>query len=417
LQDRPLRILYHHRIAASDGMRVHITEVVDALRARGHEILVVGPSAGKAEAAAGAESRFERLADRLRHWLPATAVEVLELLYNLAAYPRLAAAARAFKPDVLYERYNLFLLAGLWLRARLGLPMLLEINSPLAEERTALKQLRLQRLGRACQAALWRGADAALPVTRVLAGEVEKVRHPHAALQVVHNGANLRGRPSPVTPAEVRRRLGIPPTALVFGFAGFVRAWHRVDWALDALPDLPVEGHLVLVGDGPALASLNERASELGLGHRFHVVGRIPHHEVAVYMQAFDVALQTAAVSYASPLKLFEYMGLGLTIIAPDQPNIREVLQGGENAILFAPDDECSFRDGLRRLCVDESLRTRLGRNALRTIEERPFTWASNAARIEALARDLISRRAGRAEPSSAEPRRVSVSDSVQTIG
>ena len=46
--------------------------------------------------------------------------EILELLYNLSAYPRLAAAARAFKPDVLYERYNLFLLAGLWLRARRG---------------------------------------------------------------------------------------------------------------------------------------------------------------------------------------------------------------------------------------------------------------------------------------------------------
>jgi hypothetical protein len=44
-------------------------------------------------------------------------------------------------------------------------------------------------------------------------------------------------------------------------------------------------------------------------------------------MRAFDIALQTASVPYASPLKLFEYMALSRAVIAPDQPNIREVLE------------------------------------------------------------------------------------------
>ena len=57
---------------------------------------------------------------------------------------------------MLYERHNLFLLAGLWLRARRGLPMLLEVNAPLAEEQAALGQLQLRRLGELCQEALWR---------------------------------------------------------------------------------------------------------------------------------------------------------------------------------------------------------------------------------------------------------------------
>jgi hypothetical protein len=48
--------------------------------------------------------------------------------------------------------------------------MLLEINSPLAAERTALGQLRLAGVGEHCERALWRGADAVLPVTSVLAG-------------------------------------------------------------------------------------------------------------------------------------------------------------------------------------------------------------------------------------------------------
>jgi glycosyltransferase involved in cell wall biosynthesis len=89
-------------------------------------------------------------------------------------------------------------------------------------------------------------------------------------------------------------------------------------------------------------------------------------------------------------------MGLGRAIIAPDQPNIREVLTPGENALLFAPNDREAFRAALQRLCLDEALRARLGANALRTARDAPYTWAHNAARIEALGRELIRNRTGR---------------------
>jgi glycosyltransferase involved in cell wall biosynthesis len=146
----------------------------------------------------------------------------------------------------------------------------------------------------------------------------------------------------------------------------------------------------VIVGDGPALPQLAARAAELGLADRVHLPGRVAHDEVAGYMQLFDVALQTAAVAYASPLKLFEYMALGRAIIAPDQPNIREILTDGETAKLFSPASETSFRDALSRLCADATLRTRLGEAAERAVRETPYTWAHNAVRIEGLARALI---------------------------
>ena len=43
----------------------------------------------------------------------------------------LAAAAREFQPDLIYERYNLYLLADLMLKHRLRIPLLLEVNAPL----------------------------------------------------------------------------------------------------------------------------------------------------------------------------------------------------------------------------------------------------------------------------------------------
>ncbi len=387
---RRLRILYHHRIAASDGMRVHVTEVVSALREQGHLVRIVGPGGAAAEQGAGPGGPLERAADRLRQRLPSWAFEVLELAYNVPAYLRLARAARAFEPDVLYERHNLFLLAGLWLRARRGLPMLLEVNAPLAEERAALGQLQLRRLGELCQGALWRGADIVLPVTEVLAGLVRQAGVPASAIRVIPNGANPAHPHTDGHAAAIRKRLGLRPEALVLGFVGFVRPWHGVGWAVEAMADLPNSAHLVVVGDGPALPRLMARAIELGICERVHFVGRVEHDEVGAYMRAFDVALQTASVPYASPLKLFEYMALGRAVLAPDQPNIREVLLDGVNALLFDPACEAAFRSALARLCRDGQLRARLGAEAAATLRQRELTWAGNAERITGLARGLL---------------------------
>jgi glycosyltransferase involved in cell wall biosynthesis len=367
-----------------------VAGLVTALRGQGHLVKLVGPGGHEAEQAAGGPGRLELMADSLRRLLPRWAFELFELAYNVPAYARLSAAAREFKPDVIYERYNLFLLAGLWLRARRRTPMLLEVNSPLAAERAALGQLQLGAIGRSCERALWRGADVVLPVTQVLADIVGRTRPSAASLLVLPNGADLAAFPRGEVIEPVRERLGLASDVVVLGFVGFVRAWHGVGWALEALPHLPAQTHLMIVGDGPALLALQERAGQLGLAGRVHLVGRVQHDQVAGYMQAFDIALQTASVPYASPLKLFEYMALGLPVVAPDQPNIREVLDNGVNALLFDPDSQLSFRQTLMRLCGDTVLRAKLGQAARRTIQDHPFTWTHNAEQIARLALNLL---------------------------
>jgi glycosyltransferase involved in cell wall biosynthesis len=383
-----LRILYHHRTAAQDGMSVHIDRLVCALRARGHVVHVIGPGTNP-QGGAGQGSRLEMLADKARALLPAAAFEALELAYNVPAYRRLLREARAFGPDILYERNNLFLVAGLWLKRRLGVPMLLEINAPLAQERARFGNLALKSLARRAQRALWCGADAVLPVTKVLADMVVAVRGPRN-VHVIPNGADLDAMPAPGAAGAVRAAYGLDDK-VVLGFVGFVRPWHGMEWAIRALPRLAGDVHLLVVGDGPARAALEQEAAALGVAGRVHFAGRIAHGEISAYVQSFDIALQTRAVAYASPLKMFEYMALSRAIIAPDQPNLREILTPDRDGLLFDPADEGSFFSALQRLSADGALRARLGAAARRTVEQTPFTWAENARRVEALARDLLA--------------------------
>jgi len=381
-----MKILYHHRTLSRDGQSVHIDELVRALRDLGHEVCVVGP-AQHARASFGSDAG---IVAHLKKHVPGSVYELAELAYNLPAFWRLAKAYRTMKPDVLYERYSLFLLAGLWLRRLFGVPMLLEVNAPLAAERKRFDNLRLAGLADRAEAWVWRGADRALPVTGVLADHLRAKNVRAERLSVIPNGVGPEFLAPPPDTKAAQTALGIS-AKVVLGFVGFMRPWHGLDRVIDFIADAgPAAGlHLLLIGDGPARDDLAKQAAARGVSGQVTFTGVVDRSRIIEHIAAFDVALQPDVVSYASPLKLFEYMALGRAIIAPDTVNIREVIQDGENAVLFDPGDNDTFRQALSRLCQDGDLRKRLGQAARDTILNRGFTWARNAARVETMARDL----------------------------
>ena len=388
-----MKILYHHRTASKDGQAVHIEEMVHALRELGHEVLVVGPSGPDDTNGGGMGGGIgddKGWVSRLRRALPAAAYELLELGYSVVAYRRLAAAARRFQPDVLYERYNLFLLAGVMLRRRLGVPLLLEVNAPLVEERSRFGGLGLPRLAAWAESTAWRGADAVLPVTQVLGGHVSARGVPAHRITVIPNGINEAQFAAAPEPETAKRALRWEDS-LILGFTGFVRDWHGVDRVLRwmASPQAPTSAKLLMVGDGPARPELEALARELSLGERVRFTGVIDRQQIPAFVAAFDIALQPAVVSYASPLKLFEYLALGKAIVAPRVPNLEEVLRDGENAVLFAADQPGAFEQALSRLCADPTLRAQVAAGARASIALQGLTWRTNAQRVVALAQSL----------------------------
>jgi glycosyltransferase involved in cell wall biosynthesis len=373
-----MRILYSHRIQSRDGQSVHVEELIAAFQSLGHEVRVVGPSF-YAHSGFGGESRTVA---RLRRLLPGMLGEFAELAYNLPAYRKLAREAAEFKPDLIYERYNLYYLAGAMLARRTGLPYFLEVNAPLAEERSRYGGLKLQWLAHALERWVWRTASRVLPVTGVLKDMIAAADVPRDRISVVPNGVVL-DRYHPAPPAEEPR--------LLLGFVGFVRPWHGMDTVIraiaarDAAPDQQ-QLALTVIGDGPARAELEALADKLGIAARVQFTGLVDHALVPGLVGGFDIALQPRVVAYASPLKIFDYMAAGRAIVAPDQPNIREILEHERTALLFDPDAEGAMAEAVARLAGDAELRERLGAAARAELERRDFTWRGNAARIAAWA-------------------------------
>jgi glycosyltransferase involved in cell wall biosynthesis len=319
------------------------------------------------------------------------------LLYSLVAYIRLARKIKEFKPVGIYERYNLYLLAGVWAKRRFGLPLILEVNAPMAQERRKYGGLSWPTLADWVERYVWCNADIVVPVTRVLADYAVSVGVQSHRIVVIPNGIDLDNYQDLPSQDEAKHRLGLSGKTII-GFTGFVREWDRLDrvvrWLATARDGAGKDAHLLVIGDGPARATVEECARECGVHDRVTFTGIVARAQVPAMAMAFDIALQTALVPYASPLCLFEYMGLSKAIVAPDQPNHLELLTNGVNAILYDPQDERGIEKALESLCVNADLRQHLASNVSAIISEKGLTWMQHAAKVKRLFEESMQRTA-----------------------
>ena len=215
------------------------------------------------------------------------------------------------------------------------MPLLLEVNAPLAEERARFGGLRLRRLARWSENFVWRRAGRVLPVTEVLAGASAAAGVPRDRI----DGDPERHRARAISGTGGRRATR-DSEPLVLGFVGFVREWHGLDAVVRGIAGLARAGRPCRCwwwATGPARPGLEELAAELGIADRVRFTGLAAREAVPALIASFDIALQPASVPYASPLKVFEYMAAGRAIVAPDQPNLREVLEDGRTGAAVRP--------------------------------------------------------------------------------
>ncbi|MEC8512483.1 MAG: glycosyltransferase family 4 protein [Planctomycetota bacterium] len=388
-----MNILYHHRTQAEDGQAVHIRSLVRAFEGLGHGVREVAlvektgeadPARGETTAPGGADGEGRAFPWSLVGQVPRFVREVAEYAYTVPAARRLRAAIAEGRPDFIYERYAFGNAAGVKVARSEGIPLVLEVNSPMVLELSRTRGLSFPRHARRVETSIFKSADRVAVVTRVLGDMLVDMGVDPDRVFITPNGVHLDQFASPDREAA-RADLGIGHVdGPVLGFTGYYRDWHRLDLVIDGMKDDAALGHahLVLVGTGPVEEELRDRAVRRGVGQRVHFAGTRPHHRIPAILPAFDVGLVPAINPYASPLKLHEYMAAGVVPVAPDQPNLREVLTHGEDSLLFPPGDGAALNESLGRVAADASLRETLGAAARSAVTERDLTWEGNARRV-----------------------------------
>lgn len=118
--------------------------------------------------------------------------------------------------------------------------------------------------------------------------------------------------------------------------------------------------------------------------------GAIPHSEVPEYLAACDILVssQIPIVEgfdyHQSPVKIFEYMAMGKSIIASNLEQIGRILKDEETTLFVEPGNINQLAKGILRLVDDKKLAKRLGKKAREEVIKN-FTWQKNAERVISL--------------------------------
>ena len=364
-----MTILYHHRTLLDGAEGVHITEMIRAFEALGHTVRSFAPGS--------ATGRPGVLPKLVRRVLPQSLFECAAAAHNVVERRRARDLIVRFRPAFVYKRHALNDVSILEAARESGTPSVLEVNALYSSEALQrFEPLRFRTLARKLERRALMLAEVVVAVSSPMRDLVHDIA-PSANAIVIPNGAD----PSRFSPAIdgtlVRRRFDLPAGQLIAGWSGILRSWHRLDLVLEVLKLRP-SVVLVIIGDGPDRERIERAAAALGVSDRVRFVGRVPADQIAQHLAAIDVGIVADdRTGYASPMKLVEYMAMGKPVVAPDLPNIRDLVTSGTEGLLFAPGSAESLAACLDRLASPE-VRTQLGQSGRAQVVS-VRNWMANA--------------------------------------
>lgn len=177
--------------------------------------------------------------------------------------------------------------------------------------------------------------------------------------------------------------------ARVLAFTGRLVPHKGVDVILRALPRLPPDVVLVVVGRGPTLPNLTSAARRLGVEDRVRFCPNVSDADLPSYLRAADVFVfpsQNRLEGFG--LAVAEAMAAGLPVVIADMPGVREVIEPGREGLLVEPllPDDLAAKVGA--LLDDPARRRSMGEAARKRAEER-YGVASVADQLLTLFRSL----------------------------
>jgi glycosyltransferase involved in cell wall biosynthesis len=379
-----MKILYHHRTRAEDAQGIHIREMVNAFQGMGHQVEVVGMISHEDQ---GGQNTKKSWISRFASHIPSLFYEVLEILYNCYAFYLLTKRIQKFRPDFIYERYSLYTVAGILVSKLFSIPLILEVNAPIAFEKIKYSKLFLPKFAKFFERWICSNAYKTIVVTTPLKIILESLGVPEKKMVVIPNGINPDIFNPSIDGNGLRKQLKLKGK-IVVGFVGWFRKWHGLEELLRVYADykmFEMNIHILLVGDGPAYPELKNFACQNGIikkGVTF--TGAVARKEVPKYMAAFDIAIQPNVTDYACPIKLVEYISMQKAIIAPNKPNIKEILKNDYQG-LFQANDFDDMAKTIIRVGDSKNLIRKLETKSAAIFRERGYMWIQNAKKTLAL--------------------------------
>jgi len=214
----------------------------------------------------------------------------------------------------------------------------------------------------------------------------ERFAVPDEKLRVIYNAVDSDAFSPALRDARAATlvNLGIPADSLVYLLVGSGFERKGVAAAIEALAELPVTSHLVVVGGDKALEHYRAAAQRAGVGKRVHFTG--PVNDPKPYYGVAD-AFVLPTLYDPLPNAALEAMACGLPVVTSTKSGAAELVRAHDAGLTCASRDVAALAAHMRTL-ADPAVRTRLGGNARAAV--RPLTADAMTLKLVLLYKELL---------------------------
>ena len=145
-----------------------------------------------------------------------------------------------------------------------------------------------------------------------------------------------------------------------------------------AVARLRFDSHLTVVGAGPLLASIQERAGQI-LPEKALFTGPLPHLKIMEFFRAAKAYVDPTGADGFPSMALYA-LSEGCPVVAPRFGAVTELINHGKNGLLFNPGDAGSISEALVTLRSERGLSLQLIAEGVKTVEEHSWDATITAA-------------------------------------
>jgi glycosyltransferase involved in cell wall biosynthesis len=252
---------------------------------------------------------------------------------------------------------------GDWLSGRLGIPNVLSVHGGDLYDPSKKSSPHRHAFLRHAVARLLRRADSVVAQSRDTARNVEQIYGVDRRVELIPLGID---RPPQNIKAQ-RSDFNLPEDAFVLVTAGRVVPRKASTQLIDTLAALP-DVFLVVVGDGPEVPAVKQRAAELGVENRLRMLGYVSDQVKYSAYAVSDVFVSTAQHE-GFGLVFLEAMSFGLPIVCYNRGGQTDFLSTPDTGDVIQLNDLQAFTDAVRALRDSPERCAAVGRHNLEKVE------------------------------------------------
>jgi glycosyltransferase involved in cell wall biosynthesis len=244
-------------------------------------------------------------------------------------------------------------------------PWVMDVRDLWPEVAVVLGQLRGRRaisMAERLEGRLYRSAAAVVTATQPFADHVAATIGSGEKVTVIPNGTTQPWLDAAQREGD-RKRWGLPQDRFIWAYAGNVGLSQRLESLVDAAALLDERFQLLVVGEGPMLPALRERAAPLPAG-RVVFKGPVEPTEAPDLLRACDALCvpldDDPALGRTIPIKLYDYCATGRPVIVAASGEPARVATEAGAALVIPPPEPDQLAGALRRVADDAELRERL---------------------------------------------------------